>query len=176
MYDDRLEISSPGGVYKGRAIQDQDINKVKSERRNPILADLFSRMRYMERRGSGLQKIVNETQKLYGYKDDFKPEFYSDTSFTVTLYNVNYNPKERNVGDNIGDNIGDSIGDNIGDNNTQYKIITIMKNNPKVSAKIIAEEIGIAPRNVEVNISVLKKTGKIKRIGSPKGGYWEVID
>ncbi len=92
MYDDRLEITSPGGMYKGRAIQDQNIENIESERRNPILADLFHRMRYMERRGSGLKKIINETSKLPGYKDELKPEFYSDTSFRVIIKNVNYHP------------------------------------------------------------------------------------
>ena len=42
---------------KGRAVQEQYLAHIESERRNPILADLFHRMRYMARRGSGLQKI-----------------------------------------------------------------------------------------------------------------------
>ena len=64
MYNDRLEITSPGGMYKGKAVQEQDIEIIESERRDPILADLFHRMRYMERRGSGLKKIINETESL----------------------------------------------------------------------------------------------------------------
>ena len=73
-------------------MQDQDINNIKSERRNPIIADLFHRMRYMERRGSGLRKIVNETAKLPGYTEEYRPAFYSTpTSFTVVIKNVNYN-------------------------------------------------------------------------------------
>lgn len=92
MFDDRLEITSPGGMLGGINVQDQDINNVKSERRNPIIADLFHRMRYMERRGSGLRKIINETAKLSGYTEDYKPVFYSTpSSFTVVIKNVNYN-------------------------------------------------------------------------------------
>jgi ATP-dependent DNA helicase RecG len=77
IYDDRCEISSPGGMYSGKMIQEQNIFELESERRNPILADLFHRMRYMDRRGSGLRKIVNETKKLYGYSEKFMPEFYN---------------------------------------------------------------------------------------------------
>ena len=92
MFDDRLEITSPGGMFGGINVQDQDINNIKSERRNPIIADLFHRMRYMERRGSGLRKIVNETAKLPGYTEEYRPAFYSTpTSFTVVIKNVNYN-------------------------------------------------------------------------------------
>ena len=92
MFDDRLEITSPGRMFGGINVQDQDISKIKSERRNPIVADLFHRMRYMERRGSGLRKIVNETAKLPGYTKECRPVFYSTpTSFTVVIKNVNYN-------------------------------------------------------------------------------------
>ena len=92
MFDDRLEITSPGGMFEGANVQDQDIDKITSQRRNPIIADLFHRMRYMERRGSGLRKIVNETAKLPGYTESLCPTFYSTpSSFTVVIKNVNYN-------------------------------------------------------------------------------------
>ena len=61
-------------------------------RRTPVIADLFHRMKYMERRGSGLRKIVSETEKLPGYTEAYKPEFSSTaTDFRVILKNVNYN-------------------------------------------------------------------------------------
>ncbi|OYP27629.1 AAA family ATPase, partial [Lachnotalea glycerini] len=53
MYDDRLEIYSPGGMYDGSQVQNLDTDRVPSRRRNPIIADIFNRMNYMERRGSG---------------------------------------------------------------------------------------------------------------------------
>ncbi|MDD3904485.1 MAG: ATP-binding protein, partial [Sphaerochaeta sp.] len=73
MYDDRVEIQSPGGMYDGRAIQDCDIHTVGSARRNPVIADLFHRMKYMERRGSGLTKILSETAKLPLYTEQMQP-------------------------------------------------------------------------------------------------------
>ena len=91
MYDDRVEIVSPGGMFDGKAIQDRDIDTISSARRNPVIADLFHRMRYMERRGSGLRKILDSTAQLPGYTDEFKPQFIStDTDFIVVLKNVNY--------------------------------------------------------------------------------------
>lgn len=85
MYDDRLEIISPGGMYDGRKIQDIDISKVSSIRRNPIIADLFHRLKLMERRGSGLQKISRE------FTEEFHPEFYSsEIEFKVILRNMNF--------------------------------------------------------------------------------------
>lgn len=92
MYDDRLEIQSPGGMFEGKPIQECDIAAITSVRRNPVIADLFHRMKFMERRGSGLKKIVSETEKLPGYTEQLRPEFYSTPSdFRVVLKNANYN-------------------------------------------------------------------------------------
>lgn len=91
MYDDRLEIQSPGGMFEGKPIQECDVNTIGSVRRNPVIADLFHRMKFMERRGSGLRKIISETEKLPGYTEQLKPEFYSTPSdFRVVLKNANY--------------------------------------------------------------------------------------
>ncbi len=40
----------------------------------------------------------------------------------------------------------------------------------------IADNIGISKRKVLDNINKLKKMGLIRRIGSPKAGYWEIIN
>ena len=92
MYDDRVEIVSPGGMFEGPPIQECDIRSIRSVRRNPVIADLFHRMKYMERRGSGLKKIIRDTEKLPGYTEELKPEFFSNaTDFRGVLKNVNYN-------------------------------------------------------------------------------------
>ena len=59
MYDDRVEIVSLAGMFESAPVQECDINTIRSVRRNPVIADLFHRMKYMERRGSGLRKIIS---------------------------------------------------------------------------------------------------------------------
>lgn len=49
MFDDRLETRSPGGMFSWKKIQELDLWNIPFERRNPILADLFQRMKLMER-------------------------------------------------------------------------------------------------------------------------------
>ena len=71
MFDDRLETRSPGGMFSGKKIQELDLCNIPSERRNPILADLFQRIKLMERRGSGIKKILEV------YKGKKQPEFIS---------------------------------------------------------------------------------------------------
>jgi ATP-dependent DNA helicase RecG len=48
-------------------------------------------MKYMERRGSGLRKIVREIEKLPGYLAAYNPKISSTaTDFRVILKNPNY--------------------------------------------------------------------------------------
>lgn len=48
--------------------------------------------------------------------------------------------------------------------------------NAKLSAAKLAQQIGVSGRNVEVNIKKLKERGILIRCGSPKSGYWKMID
>ena len=98
VYNSRMFCTRWNGLEKGSIFDDAlddkeyDIYSIRSMRRNPVIADLFHRMKYMERRGSGLRKIVSETEKLPGYTAAYKPEFSSTaTDFRVILKNVNYN-------------------------------------------------------------------------------------
>lgn len=92
IFDDRMEIYSPGGMFDGSFVQDLDTDHVPSRRRNSVIADVFSHMNYMERRGSGFKKIKEDYHRAANYRPELEPEFYSDTtSFWVTLYNLNYN-------------------------------------------------------------------------------------
>lgn len=51
IYDDRMEVYSPRGMIDGRLIQQLNPLSVPSKRRNPLLADFFSRLDLMERQG-----------------------------------------------------------------------------------------------------------------------------
>ena len=91
IYDDRIEFYSPGGMFDGTRIQDRDILKVPSKRRNPIIADVFTQLDYMEKRGSGFQKITELTSELRLFTEDRMPTFESDaSSFFTTVYSVLY--------------------------------------------------------------------------------------
>ena len=91
IYDDRLTITSPGGMADGTRIQERDISNISSTRRNPVLADIFGRLGYMERQGSGFKKITESYRAAHNYRAELEPKFYSDaSSFQVTLYNLNY--------------------------------------------------------------------------------------
>ena len=78
IYDDRMEIYSPGGMPGGSMIQDRDPLTVPSTRRNPVLADVFNRLGYMERKGSGFGKIISGYEFQINYSEGKRPTFRSD--------------------------------------------------------------------------------------------------
>ena len=91
IYDDRMEIYSPGGMPDGSMIQDRDPLMVPSTRRNPVLADVFNRLGYMERKGSGFGKIISGYEFQINYDESKRPLFRSDRyQFTVVMPNLNY--------------------------------------------------------------------------------------
>ena len=91
IFDDRMEIYSPGGMMDGSRVQELNTDYVPSKRRNPVIADVFSRMNYMERRGSGFKKLKADYYRAVNFREALEPQFYSDrTNFIVTLFNLNY--------------------------------------------------------------------------------------
>jgi Fic family protein len=60
------------------------------------------------------------------------------------------------------------------ENETQRTIVRLLIAQPTISAKRIAEEVGMSSRGVQKSIDALKKRGVVERIGSAKGGHWLV--
>ena len=92
IYDDRLEVVSPGGMFDGgMPIQERgNPRAVGSSRRNPIVADIFNRLNYAERRGSGIGKILDAYDLSLANPCGRKPSFVSDTFFRTVLPNLTY--------------------------------------------------------------------------------------
>ena len=58
---------------------------------------------------------------------------------------------------------------------TTEKIIRMIKKNPQITNKELAETCGITEDGVYWNTKKLKKNNIIRRVGGDKGGHWEVI-
>ncbi len=124
MFDDRLEIYSPGCMMDGTMVQKLDVLNVPSRRRNPVIADIFNRLHYMDRRGSGFKKIVEDYQMYANVSNGAKPVFKSElSSFFITLPNLQYVVK-------------DVVKE-------QADILSIMAENPTVTAAELASMLGL---------------------------------
>ena len=58
----------------------------------------------------------------------------------------------------------------------QQKIIDAIKENPYVTQEELAVIVGIARKNIILNMKKLQENGLIKRIGADKNGHWLVED
>ena len=164
IYDDRLTVTSPGGMYNGMLIQDLDIKDVSSERRNPILANVMAQLDYMEKRGSGLTRICNETKALEGYKDELKPKFKSTpTQFQTIIF---ASSDTLNVGDHGGDVSETKLTER------QQRILNLIKECPTITGKQMSETLSVSQRTVERDLSTLKEKGVLAREGKDNDGIW----
>ena len=151
-------------MYNGLLIQNLDIEDVSSERRNPVLANVMAQLDYMEKRGSGLTRICNETKALEGYKDELKPVFKSTpTQFQTIIYATS---DSQNVGDLSEIKLTER----------QQHILNIINESPTITAKKMSEALSVSPRTVERDISILKKMGILLRKGKDNDGVWVILN
>ena len=181
IYDDRLEIYSPGGMYDGTFVQDLDPLNVSSTRRNPIIADLFARMDLMERRGSGLRKIIEAYETEENYKENLKPVFKStESSFTTILKNLNYDTQNvtqndgQSEGQNEGENEGQNDGKKLKPKDRRNKIVKLMKENSNITTIELSHILLVSVSTIERDLKILTDEKTIEYIGSAKDGYWKV--
>lgn len=184
IYDDRMEIYSPGGMPDGSLIQDRDPLMVPSTRRNPVLADIFNRLGYMERKGSGFGKIISGYEFQINYNEKKKPSFRSDRyQFTVVMPNLNYgvtNQETKLISDKDGANVAKDDANGIKNvaktEDTKNQICEIMKDNSKITQKELADRLGVSKRTVQRMIESLVREDKVIRVGSKRSGHWEVTN
>jgi len=58
---------------------------------------------------------------------------------------------------------------------SSVKILEAIKANNNVNAKELSGMFGISLRAVEKQLSKLKKSGHLRRIGPARGGHWEIV-
>ena len=172
IFDDRLEIYSPGGMFDGSNIQDRDVTRVPSIRRNPLLADIFTRLNYMERKGSGFKKIQSACESEPNYLPTLAPEYYSTHSmFVATIRNMNYFVNQANEGINEGINEGL----NEGLNGYGEQVLDLITKNPRITYTELSICLKVSEATILRYINHLKKSGYIVREGARKTGFWRVL-
>ena len=176
IYDNRLVIYSPGGMFDGSLIQDRDLNEVPSKRRNPILADVFTQFGYMEKRGSGLRKIRNETAKLPGFSTEKQPTFRSQyESFFTEILNNNYSGEVQNGHHDGSVNVAEELSER------QKLMIEAIQNvaqnvaqKHKANTQYLADKLGVNRKTIQRELADLVEKHIVQWVGSDKLGHWEV--
>lgn len=149
----------------GSLIQERDPLTVPSTRRNPVLADVLNRLGYMERKGSGFEKIISGYEFQINYDESKKPEFRSDRyQFTVVMQNLNY--------DAVG-NVPQNVPRNVPQDKLDSQIISLIQKNNKISTEKIAMILGVSSKTIKRHI---KEMDHVNYIGRGANGYWKIFN
>jgi ATP-dependent DNA helicase RecG len=116
--------------------------------KNPMIARFFKEIGWVDELGSGVRKISKYT-RIYTKKGI--PEFTENDVFKTSIPLASTNTK------------------------SSVKILKLISENQKISITKLSKELNISTRAVEKQLSNLKETGKLERIGANKGGYWKVV-
>jgi len=152
VFDDRVELTNPSRLPVGT---DPKTLEGVSVRNNEIIADMFFRIDKAERAGTGLKKMREICQKAGVKSPEIMPGPFYKLIFRRTA--------------RVAEKVAEKVTEN------QAKILELISADRHVTAVKLAGMAGISRKSILENIRKLKKVGLLARIGSDKGGHWEVI-
>ena len=168
IFDDRLEVTSPGMLLNTISIK--KMIEGYSRLRNPAIANAFAYMKIIEKWGTGIPRILREC-KEYGLK---KPELIDfDGDFRVNMYRREEKSKTTQTTTQTTTQITTQTTIKLTKND--HEILQVIQNNPALSQKEIAMELGWTVDRVKYYLNKMKKQEAIRRIGSSHKGYWELL-
>ena len=179
IYDDRLEITSPGGLMPGVTID--RMKEGYSQIRNNALANTFSYMHLIEGWGTGIPRLLQD-MKDYGLAE---PEFIDmEIALRVNLYRANTGGETGTKTIEETDIIGETSterrktnGETGGETKvfkktTTERVVEEIKNDPSITQKYLADKIGLSYAGIRYVMKKLQEEGILERIGSTKKGRW----
>ena len=117
---------------------------------------------------------IKEDYRAYSASEEQMPNFRSDAhNFFIVLPNLNYGRKDV-VYINGGNMVNATVNATV--NELDATLIKILKENPSVNYAFLAKETGKDRATIARHLKSMSDAGKIRRIGSAKTGYWEIIE
>ncbi|MFH0872547.1 MAG: RNA-binding domain-containing protein [bacterium] len=158
IFDNRIEIISPGHLPDNLTVA--KIRAGNSNIRNPILVSYIAKGLLPYRGlGSGIKRALENWPEI-DFTDD-----RDGSLFTATITRKAVISSEE-----------PAAGSEKSSEKSSEKILGLLRADPKLAARAIADELGISPRAVEKQIARLREEGRIQRVGPDKGGHWEVVE
>lgn len=163
LYDNRLEITSPGMLMNGVTIE--KMKEGYSKIRNRAIANAFSYMKIIEKWGRGIPRIIRECRE-YGIPEPELIDF--DGDFRINMYRQLSLIQAGTIGTNSDTIIGIKV------TSPEERVLAIMKQNARVTQKELQKELGVSLRTVKRIIAELQDKGYIVRRGNNRSGEWIV--
>ena len=166
MFDDRIEITSFGGLPKG--LKPEDLGK-RSVLRNPNIANLLHRINYIEKMGTGISKI----RRLVKEAGLPPVKFEFDTFFAVTFKRLKSKIIfEKDKYEEFGIKFGIK-GKKL---ERTERILRTLHSGSNISVVELADVFGVTTRVIEKDIKFLKSIGLIEFQGPRKTGKYVLTE
>ena len=179
LFDDRLEVTSPGMLLNGVSIK--KMVEGYSKPRNRAIASAFAYMKIIEKWGSGIPRMIRECRE-YGlpapefidFDGDFRVNMYRQTSESVGNTEKTTQTTQTTQTPTQTTQTAAQVNDYCFTDDDKT-ILTLVYKHPKLTQKELAMELGWTVDRVKYYLSKMKKLQIIKRVGSSHNGYWEVL-
>jgi len=149
VFDDRVEVTSPGGLPSGQTLE--GMMSGHSIPRNRLLATVFKECKLSEGWGRGLRRVYEQCKKA-GIKD---PKIdVTGSQIIVTLYRPTGIYSQASITSN------------------ESAVARYILSNPTSTISDMCDELSLSKHDVEVAIKSLKDSGRLRREGSRKRGEW----
>ena len=182
VYDNRLEITSPGKLPMGQTME--RMKEGYSKIRNEALAHAFAYMNLIEHWGSGIPRIIDKV-KAAGLQE---PEFIGgEVDLRINIYRgqVDTNNAIINANDTKNGANGVKCGADDGTNGAEVplnkeqtqieKLLQIIEKNPSATQAYYAEKMGISKRTVSRMFASLQEKGRLVQGGTKRKANWKII-
>ncbi len=167
VFRNKIIVFNPGGIVKW--LKPEEFGTI-SKTRNPIIASLLSKTIFVEKMGTGINRMKKSMKISNLPPPEFK--FYEHSFYTNLFDKTKLEISEKDLGKDLEKDLEKDLGRL---NKNQKKIILEIRKNKYITQKELSKIIGINEKNIRNNIRTLKNLGIIRRIGPDKGGYWELI-
>ncbi len=158
-------------------VAEADLGK-KSVLRNPLIADLLNRADYIEKMGTGVNKM-RRLMKAAGLK---RPKFESTGFLTISFVRPGFylGSSEKTAlksSEKGSEKATPKTTLKLSQNypETILKILELLGSHPYISSSEMAAKVGLTKEGIKYNLNALKKNKVIKRVGPARGGHWEVL-
>ena len=182
VYDNRLEITSPGKLPMGQTME--RMKEGYSKIRNEALAHAFAYMNLIEHWGSGIPRIIDKVKaaglqepEFIGGEVDLRINIYRGQSDTNNAMINASGVENGTIGGDCGVNDGTN-GDKVPFNKEQTqleKLLQIIEKNPSATQAYYAEEIGVSKRTVSRMFASLQGKGRLVQRGTKRKSNWKII-
>ena len=176
IFKDRLEIRSPGGLYGDLTLDEIRQGNV-SRRRNPKIADLLRRIHLVEAWGRGVPLILENAPATSFVEIGglFITRFARPSALDASL-EVSPTPPEvllKTTQETL--KTTQETTQEL-PKTTQEVLLQHLRSQPGITMVALARATGLSTDGVKYHLTQLKRTGKLRRHGPTKGGYWEVME